>query len=152
MTAAIDALTEAGVAFRLLRHGRVRSVAEAAAALGVEVADVVKTLVVRRGDDDYLIVLVPGDRVISWAKLRALLGVNRLSLPDAAAAKEATGYERGTITPFGSSQAWPVYADERISGEITLGAGGHGVAVAVDAQQALEALRAVVADVSDPEG
>jgi len=152
VTAAIDALTEAGVAFRLLRHGRVRSVAEAAAALGVEVADVVKTLVVRRGDDDYLIVLVPGDRVISWAKLRALLGVNRLSLPDAAAAKEATGYERGTITPFGTAQPWPVIADDRIPGRaITLGTGEHGAAVALDADEALAALKATVADVTDPD-
>ena len=41
----------------------------------------VKTIVVRRGEGDYLFVLVPGDRVISWPKLRALLGVSRLSMP-----------------------------------------------------------------------
>lgn len=34
-------------------------------------------------------------------------------MPDAAAAKEATGYERGTITPFGSTRPWPVVADEQ---------------------------------------
>ena len=84
----------------------------------------VKTLVVRRGADDFLFVLVPGDRTISWPKLRALLGVSRLSMPDAATAQQATGYQRGTITPFGSVRSWPVLADERISGrEITLGAG-----------------------------
>jgi len=152
VTAATGALTDAGVEFRLLRHGRVRSVAEAAAALGVEVADVVKTLVVRRADDDYVLVLVPGDRVISWAKLRAVLGVNRLSLPDAAAAKEATGYERGTITPFGTARPWPVIADDRIPGRtITLGTGEHGAAVALDADEALAALKATVADITDPD-
>jgi len=110
---------------------------------------VVKTLVVRRGDDDYLFVLVPGDRSISWPKLRSLLGERRLSMPDADQARDATGYERGTITPFGSTRAWPVYADERVAGEITLGAGAHGVAVAVDAAAALEFLDAVVADLSE---
>ena len=40
--------------------------------------------------------LVPGDRAISWPRLRALLGVSRLSMPDAEVAKQATGYERGT--------------------------------------------------------
>ena len=64
-----------------------RSLAEAAQARGVTPADVVKTLVVRRGDDDFLFVLVPGDRTISWPKLRALLGVSRLSMPDAATAR-----------------------------------------------------------------
>src|SRR3974390_1618886 len=94
-------------------------------------ADVVKTLVVRRGNDDFLFVLVPGDRAISWPKLRRLLGVSRLSMPDAEVAWQATGYERGTITPFGSSRSWPVIADERVRGhEITLGAGEHGVALA----------------------
>jgi Cys-tRNA(Pro) deacylase len=148
----LAALGEAGLAHRLVTHGPVRSLAEAAQARGVEPADVVKTLVVRRGEGDYLFVLVPGDRQISWPKLRSLLGVNRMSMPDAAAAKEATGYERGTITPFGSLRAWPVIADERMLGrQISLGAGEHGAAVAVDAGAAIAALGATVADVTDPE-
>jgi Cys-tRNA(Pro) deacylase len=149
---AIAALDAAGLSYRVIRHGPVRSLAEAARARGVAVPDVVKTIVVRRGEDDHLFVLTPGDRVISWPKLRTLLGVSRMSMPDAEAARAATGYERGTITPFGSTTAWPVVADERLRGrEITLGAGEHGVAVAVDADAALTTLDATVADVTDPE-
>ncbi|MEU4479391.1 YbaK/EbsC family protein [Micromonospora sp. NPDC023966] len=149
---ALTALDDAGLPYRVLRHGPVRSLAEAATARGVEVPDVVKTIVVRRGEDDHLFVLTPGDRVISWPKLRQLLGVSRMSMPDAEAARAATGYERGTITPFGATTAWPVVADERLRGrEITLGAGEHGVAVALDADAALAALDATVADVTDPE-
>jgi Cys-tRNA(Pro) deacylase len=149
---AVAALDASGLPYRLIEHGPVRSLAEAAEARGVEPADVVKTLVVRRGDGDYLFVLVPGDRAISWPKLRALLGVSRLSMPDAAAALEATGYERGTITPFGATTAWPVVADERLAGrQVTLGAGAHGVAVAVDADAMVSTLGATVADVTDPE-
>jgi Cys-tRNA(Pro) deacylase len=148
---AVAAMEEAGLPFRLVRHGPVRSLAEAAEARGVEPRAVVKTLVVRRGDDDFLFVLTPGDRSISWPKLRALLGVSRLSMPDAAAARDATGYERGTITPFGSTRAWPVVADERMVGtEITLGAGAHGVAAVLDADATLAALGAAVADVTEP--
>ena len=147
---ALAGLAAAGVAYRVIRHGPVASLAEAAAARGVEPARVVKTLVVRRADDDYVFVLVPGDRTISWPKLREVLGVSRLSLPDADTAREATGYERGTITPFGSVRKWPVVVDERIAGEVTLGAGAHGVAVGVDAATVVAALRAAVADVSEP--
>jgi Cys-tRNA(Pro)/Cys-tRNA(Cys) deacylase len=151
-TPAIEAIAAAGIAHRVIRYGPVRSAAEAATARGVEVADVVKTLVVRRGDDDFVFILVPGDRVISWPKLRAQLGVNRLSMPDAATARGATGYERGTITPFGSTHPWPVIADERIRGRvITLGTGEHGVAVALDADEAIRATSASVADVTEPE-
>lgn len=151
-TPALAAVRDSGLEHEVIRHGPVRSLAEAAEARGVEPADVVKTLVVRRGDADFLLVLVPGDRQISWPKLRALLGVSRLSMPDAAVAKEVTGYERGTITPFGATRAWPVVADRRVRGRrITLGGGAHGVAVGLDADAALAVLDAAVADVSDPE-
>ena len=151
-TPALEAAQALGLSHRVIRHGPVGSLAEAARARGVAPADVVKTLVVRRGADDFLFVLVPGDRVISWPKLRRLLGVSRLSLPDAKVARQATGYERGTITPFGSARPWPVIADERVRGRtITLGAGEHGLALAADAGAIVRALGASVADISDPE-
>jgi Cys-tRNA(Pro)/Cys-tRNA(Cys) deacylase len=125
------------------------SLVEAATGLGIEPRELVKTLVVRRADDDFLFVLLPGDRQISWPKLRKLLGVSRLSMPDADAALQATGYERGTITPLGSSAAWPVFADERVSGRVALGSGERGYAIFVDAASLLEAYEATVADLSD---
>lgn len=150
---AITALESLGLDHTVTRHDRVSSLAEAAAARGVQPRDLVKTLVVRRAGGDFLFVLVPGDREISWPKLRSLLGVNRLSMPDKDVAMQATGYERGTITPFGSTTAWPVIADASLVGdpdrEISLGAGAHGVAVTVNAEAALEALTAQVADVTE---
>src|SRR5690606_18547124 len=131
-TPAIDAMVGAGLAHTVTRHGLVSSLAEAATARGVDPGGIIKTLVVRRGEGDYLFVLVPGDRTISWPKLRALLGVSRLSMPDAGTAQEVTGYERGTITPFGATHTWPVVADERVRGAVSIGAGAHGVAATVD--------------------
>ncbi|GAA1281637.1 aminoacyl-tRNA deacylase [Brachybacterium alimentarium] len=150
---AIDALTACGLDAEITRHGQVGSLAEAAAARGVEPRDIIKTLVVRRRKGDYLFVLVPGDREISWPKLRSFLGVNRLSMPNKDVAREVTGYERGTITPFGSTTAWPVIADIDLTGDparrISLGAGAHGVAATLNAEAALAALHAQVADVTD---
>ncbi|MEU8244441.1 YbaK/EbsC family protein [Actinoplanes missouriensis] len=149
-TPAIAAAAAAGIPYEVVRHGPVNSVEEAARAQGVEVRDLVKTLVVRRAEGEYLFVLVPGDRSISWPKLRTLLGVNRLSMPDAATAKDATGYERGTITPFGSATAWPVIADERTRGRtISLGAGERGLGLRVAADAAIKALEGMFADVTD---
>jgi Cys-tRNA(Pro)/Cys-tRNA(Cys) deacylase len=147
---AVAALDASGVDYSVTRHGRVGSLEEAAAARGVDPADIVKTLVVRRGDDDYLFVLVPGDREIAWPKLRALLGVSRLSMPDAETARDVTGYERGTITPFGSTRKWPVVADASITGRrVSIGAGAHGVAATVSADEVVRVLAAQVADVTD---
>lgn len=150
-TRAAQALSDSGIEHTITRHGRVGSLEEAAAARGVEPADIIKTLVVRRAEDDFLFVLVPGDRQISWPKLRALLGVNRISLPDKETALAVTGYERGTITPFGSLTALPVIADSSIAGRtISIGAGAHGVAATLAADAALTHLDARVADVTDP--
>jgi Cys-tRNA(Pro) deacylase len=148
---ALAALAALGVAHEVTRHGPVGSLEEAAAARGVRPADVVKTLVVRRGADDYLFVLVPGDREISWPKLRAHLGVNRLSMPDADTARDVTGYVRGTITPFGSTTPWPVVADATMADRsVSIGAGAFGVAATVAADDVVRALGADVADVTDP--
>jgi len=149
VTKATDAADALGLAYEVTKHGRVNSLEEAAAARGIEPAKLIKTIVVRLADDDYRFILVPGDREIAWPKLRALLGVNRISMPDANTALDVTGYVRGTITPLGSTNAWPVIADERITGTISIGGGDHGVGLTVDAQSLTKALNATVADVTE---
>ena len=143
-----QAADELDLQYREIRYGKVSSVEEAAAARGVPIAAVVKSLLVRRGEDDHLLVLVPGDRSISWPKLRALLGVSRLSMPDADTAFAVTGYRRGTITPLGLDL--PVVVDELLVGnDITLGSGEPGVAIAVTADELIAAYSAIVADVTE---
>jgi len=147
---AIAAAEALGLSYGVTRHGPVRSLDEAAKARGVAPSAVVKTIVVRLTDEDYRFVLVPGDREIAWPKLRSLLGVNRLSMPDADTARAVTGYVRGTITPLGSTTAWPVVVDESMAGTVSLGGGAHGVALSVDAGELVAALGATVADVTEP--
>lgn len=96
---------------------------------GVPIA---KTVVVQV-KDGFVFVVAPLSAQFSWPKLRAALGVNRLSLPDAEVAFAATGYRRGTISPLGSSTGWPVFIDETLEGQIALGSGSHHFAAIVDA-------------------
>lgn len=146
------AAVELGLAHEPVSTEGVRSAAEAAAAAGVPLQNLLKTLVVRRADDDFVFVLVPGSRSIDWPKLRAHLGVSRLSLPDADLAREATGYERGAITPLGSTRSWPVVSDASVPGigTVTIGSGRRGTSLLVDADELLAALDADVADVTTP--
>jgi Cys-tRNA(Pro) deacylase len=139
-----------GIPIEIVERPKADSLEQAAEILGISPASIVKSLVVKRHDGSFLFALVPGDRQISWAKLRAVVGVNKLQLPEASLALEATGYERGTITPFGSTTAWPVYADERMVGErIAMGAGEHGYSAWVQADDLISAFGATVADISD---
>jgi Cys-tRNA(Pro)/Cys-tRNA(Cys) deacylase len=140
-----------GLEVQLVERLAAKSLQDAARILGITPAEIVKSLVVKHKDGSFLFALIPGDRQISWPKLRGLLGVNKLSLPPADVALEATGYERGTITPLGSTKPWPVYADQSIAGRrISIGAGEHGYSAFVDADALVSALDAVVADISDP--
>lgn len=149
-TPATRAAAAAGLQFRSIRTERPSSAEESARLQGVDLHRLLRTIVIRRGADDYVFVLVPGGRQIDWPKLRAHLGVSRLSLPDQEEAKAATGYERGTITPFGSRTAWPVIADATIEGIVAIGAGAHGVNLHLDAADLVRALEASVVDVTSP--
>ncbi|MGB3732285.1 aminoacyl-tRNA deacylase [Microbacterium sp.] len=148
------------LAIEIRERPAANSLQEAADLLGLQPSDIVKTLVVKRHStgsgaqktDQYLFVLVPGGRSISWPKLRALVGVNKLRLPEPELALAATGYERGTIVPIGSTTDWPVYADETIVGRrVAMGAGAHGYSLFVDADDLIRAYGATVADITSPE-
>lgn len=152
-TSAIDDPRLSGADHHVVTHGRASSLEEAARLRGLPPSAVIKTMVVRRSEDDYVFVLVPGDRVIDWPKLRATLGERRLSMPDADEALEVTGYARGTITPLGATRHWPVVADSRIvSGPASIGGGARGVSISIDGADLVEILEASVADVTKTQG
>jgi len=151
-TPATRALADTDLAFDVVRTERPSSAEESAALQGIALEQLLRSIVVRRGADDYVFVLVPGGRQIDWPKLRAHLGVSRLSLPDADEAKAVTGYERGAITPFGSATAWPVIADASIRDleHVAIGGGARGVNLHLASADLLRAASAEVVDVTKP--
>jgi Cys-tRNA(Pro)/Cys-tRNA(Cys) deacylase len=152
-TTAIDAIVAAGVRHTVVRTERAGSAAESAELQGIPVEALLRTIVVRRGEEDYLFVLVPAGRRFDWPRLRAHLGVRRLTLPDAEEARAATGYERYTITPFGSTRAWPVILDAAATGQerVSVGGGAFGVNLHLTPADLVRALGADVVDVSTAE-
>jgi Cys-tRNA(Pro) deacylase len=136
-----------------VRTERAGSAAESAELQGIPVEALLRTIVVRRGEEDYLFVLVPAGRRFDWPRLRAHLGVRRLTLPDAEEARAATGYERYTITPFGSTRAWPVMLDAAATGQerVSVGGGAFGVNLHLTPADLVRALGADVVDVSTAE-
>lgn len=151
-TPAIRVLADADLAYDVVRTERPGSAEESARLQGIALEQLLRTIVVRRAADDYVFVLVPGGRQIDWPKLRAHLGVNRLSLPDAEEAKAVTGYERGAITPFGSSTPWPVIADASVLAveRVAIGGGARGVNLHLASADLTRATGATVVDVTKP--
>lgn len=152
-TPAILALERTGIAFRVVRTQRASSAQESAAFQGIPVEALLRTLVVRRGEGDYLFVIVPAGRRFDWPRLRTHLGVRRLTLPDAEEARAATGYERYTITPFGATRAWPVIVDAPTMAQpvVAIGGGDFGVNVHLAPADLVALLAAEVIEVSESE-
>jgi Cys-tRNA(Pro) deacylase len=138
-----------GIPVEIVERPNAASLEHAAELLGISPSAIVKSLVVKRHDGTFLFALVPGDRQISWSKLRAVVGVNKLQLPSQDVALDATGYERGTITPLGSTTAWPVFVDSQVSGRVALGAGEHGYSAWVETADLVRGFDATTADISD---
>lgn len=85
------------------------TVAEAAAALGVEPARIAKTLAIRVGEDAFLVV-ARGDARIDNARTKAEFGGRpRMLNPHEALA--LTGHPVGGVCPFGLATPVPVYCD-----------------------------------------
>ena len=149
-TPATRAAVASGVTHRVVRTERAGSAEEAATLQGIPTGALLRTIVVRRGEDDYLFVLVPAGRRFDWPKLRAHLGVRRMTLPDAEEARAVTGYERYTITPFGSTRAWPVIVDATAMAQpvVSVGGGAFGVNIHLAPADLVACLDGAVADVS----
>src|SRR5213592_1540305 len=152
-TRATRAIDAAGVAHRVVRTPRAGSAEHAAELQGIPLGALLRTIVVRRGEDDYLFVLVPAGRRFDWPKLRGHLGISRMSLPDADEAHRVIGYVRYTITSFGSTRAWPVIADAAMIGRpvVAIGGGARGVNLHLAPGDLVSALGAEIVDVTVPD-
>ena len=89
-TPALDVLANSDLRYRVVRTRIASGPEESAELQGIPLAALLRTIVVRRGEDDYLFLLIPGGRRLDWPKLRAHLGVSRISLPDAEEARAVT--------------------------------------------------------------
>jgi Cys-tRNA(Pro) deacylase len=88
-----------------------RTAGDAARAIGVEVGQIVKSLVFLL-DGAPVMALVSGSNRLDEARLAATLGGSEVARADAAAVREATGYAIGGVPPFGHATALAVVIDE----------------------------------------
>ena len=151
-TPALQDLDARGASYRVVRTQRATSAEESAQFQGIALGQLLKSIVVRKAEDDYVFVLVPGDRSIDWRKLRSHLSVSRAALPERSEAEAVTGYEPGTITPFGARTSLPVVVDVAAADcdVVALGAGAPGVNVHLDPKQLGELLGAEFVDGTKP--
>jgi len=137
------ALEELHVPYRLFVHeGSVTSLEQAARERNQQPDQVIRSIVFRVGKDEFLMVLMAGDRQIAWPALRRYLGQSRLTLATEDEVRRVTGYERGAVAPFGLPQHMRILVDESVftHEEISLGSGVRGTAIIMTSSDLRRAL------------
>ena len=107
----IEAAREAGLEITTRRFPEgTKTAADAAAAIGVVVGQIVKSLVFGV-DNEIVMALVSGSNQLDEKKLAAAAGGSKCSRVDADAVRAATGYPIGGVPPFGHSTQLRVFVD-----------------------------------------
>src|SRR5262249_21284195 len=142
-------LTEAGIPFGVLRHAPVYTSQEAAAVRGVPLSSGAKALIVKAGDG-FVLFVVPADRQLDSKKARAALGVKGTRFASREEVEQMTGWQRGSIPPFGSLFGLKTYCDPALSENETINfnAGDHSISVSMKCSDYLTAERPTMAELT----
>ena len=126
------ALTAMAIPHRLFRHpGPVRSLEQAAEERNQQPEQVVRSLLFRLAEDDFVMVLIAGPQQVSWRALRRYLNQPRLTTASKEEVKRVTGYELGAVSPFGLPGPVRILVDESVlqPQEVSIGSGERGATV-----------------------
>ena len=125
-------LKQHGIAFQVLRHDPVYTSEEAVRVLGYAASSGAKALICK-GNDTFVMFVMPGDRKLASKQIRASKGWARLRFATAQEVLELTGLAPGSIPPFGSLFGLPTLCDERLgeNAVINFNAGDHSISVSM---------------------
>lgn len=145
-TPAIEELRARQIPHRVFQHpGPVTSLEQAAAERNQQPEQVVRSIVFRLSEDDFIMVLMAGPGQVPWKFLRRYTSQSRLTMATEEELLRVTGCVPGTVSPFGLPQPMRVLVDTRIleQPEVSLGSGVRGVAIMMDPQVMVKAIEGV---------
>jgi Cys-tRNA(Pro)/Cys-tRNA(Cys) deacylase len=136
-------LRELYIPHRIFVHpGPIRSLEQAAEERGQQPEQVVRSILFRLSEDEFVMVLMAGPRQISWKALRRYLAQSRLTMAKDNEVLTVTGYETGAVSPFGLPAPLRVLVDTSLQGqeEVSIGSGVRGTTVILRTSDLLRAL------------
>ncbi len=119
-------LDELGIPYRFFKHpGEIHSLEQAARERGQRPEQIIRSILFRLSRGGFVLVLVAGEKQVSWPALRKHLGTSRISMATEAEVQQVTGYPIGAVSPFGTRQPIRILVDEGIlaEDEISVGSG-----------------------------
>ncbi len=142
-TPATRALDELGIPYQFFRHPRpVTSLEQAAQERGQRPEQIVRSILFRLSDQQYIMVLVAGPNQLAWPRLRQYLGASRMSMASPEQVLETTGYPTGAVSPFGLPKPIRVLLDESVlaESELSIGSGVRNTTLLIRRDDLLRAL------------
>jgi Ala-tRNA(Pro) deacylase len=144
-------LDKAGVGYELLPHAHTEKAADEAAALGVEAAEVGKTLVLTT-PAGYVRVVLPASERLDFRKVGDVLGVGKKRIhlsPEDDLARDYPEFELGAVPPLGGGRGDRVVIDTRLAEResIVVEAGSHDESVRLPTAELIRLAKAEVADI-----
>lgn len=130
--------------YRIFQHtGNVNSVEQAAFERGQKPDQVVRSILFRTSGSGFVLVLMPGPNQINWKSLRSHLGKPRVTMASPEEVLRITGYQIGTVSPFGWKTKLPTLVDISVQtqSEVSLGSGQPGTAIIMKTTDFLNALQ-----------
>jgi Cys-tRNA(Pro)/Cys-tRNA(Cys) deacylase len=126
------ALEKMNVPHRVFRHETpVDSLEKAASDRGQRPSQVVRSILFRAAEEEFIMALVAGPGQISWKALRKYLGLSRVTMASAEDVLAVTGYRIGTVGPFGLARQVRVLIEAGVlmEEEVSIGSGMRDTAV-----------------------
>lgn len=142
-TPVTQALDQLNVPYTFFEHsGAVNSLAQAAAERNQLPEQIVRTILFRLSQDNYVLVLIAGPQQVDWKALRRHLGQSRVTMASQDEVLQMTGYKVGAVSPFGLPQPISVLVDESVLAqeEISIGSGVRSTTVIIKTAVLMQAL------------
>jgi Cys-tRNA(Pro) deacylase len=142
-TPASQHLTALRIPHREFNHpGEVHSLAQAAAERGQSPDQVIRSILFRLGEGEYVLALAAGPRQIPWGALRKYLGRARLAMATPEEVLAVTGAPPGAVSPFGLPAPLRTLVDRHVTaqGEVSIGSGVRGTTIFIRVDDLLRAL------------
>ena len=137
------ALNELGISHEVFVHpGPLRSLEQAAEERGQRPSQIIRSILFRVSQGEYLMVLMAGPGQIDWKTLRQQVGTNRLTMASEEEVLSITGYPLGAVAPFGLPYPLKILVDRSVLAEetVSMGSGIRGTAVILKSKDLLQAL------------
>ncbi|WP_284192081.1 aminoacyl-tRNA deacylase [Vibrio zhanjiangensis] len=138
------------VSFRLLpHHSPATTIEDAAKQRGIRPEQMVKCILLRDMDSEYVLACVPGDRLVDPRKVRKILNCRRMTCVERDDVQSLTGSQIGTLTPLLLPRYMPIFFDHSIllQPEVTISSGSLLAGIALKTDDLINLCAPILADI-----